>query len=209
MEIIRGHRSPGQSEQRACYTGWICCIIFITVLLLLLLLLLLPLLLLLLRPGPWTLRSAPYSRIHQPWLHQAQQPGLHLPQPDEQRQWVESHLATEIFKGQLHPNMSIQSSVSDFFFFFFFGWTYPLMFCLILGQICVHFLFWGPKVPFTVCALCFPAVVSVDSSPGPRYHIDSKVTRFGRMETPSYSILGRGRRAGNKGEKMKKKKKSV
>uniref|UniRef100_UPI0037E81E7B outer dense fiber protein 3-like protein 2a n=1 Tax=Semicossyphus pulcher TaxID=241346 RepID=UPI0037E81E7B len=43
-------------------------------------------------------------------------------------------------------------------------------------------------------------MVSVDSSPGPRYHIDSKVTRFGRMETPSYSILGRGRRTGNKGE---------
>uniref|UniRef100_A0A8P4GEX5 Outer dense fiber of sperm tails 3-like 2a n=1 Tax=Dicentrarchus labrax TaxID=13489 RepID=A0A8P4GEX5_DICLA len=30
--------------------------------------------------------------------------------------------------------------------------------------------------------------------PGPRYHIDAKVTRFGRMETPSYSILGRARR---------------
>ncbi|XP_074548748.1 outer dense fiber protein 3-like protein 2a isoform X2 [Halichoeres trimaculatus] len=40
------------------------------------------------------------------------------------------------------------------------------------------------------------AMVSVDSSPGPRYHIDSKVTRFGRMETPSYSILGRDRRSG-------------
>ncbi|XP_028251969.1 outer dense fiber protein 3-like protein 2a [Parambassis ranga] len=38
------------------------------------------------------------------------------------------------------------------------------------------------------------AMVSVDSSPGPRYHIDAKVTRFGRMETPSYSISGRGRR---------------
>uniref|UniRef100_A0A3Q3G0B8 Outer dense fiber of sperm tails 3-like 2a n=1 Tax=Labrus bergylta TaxID=56723 RepID=A0A3Q3G0B8_9LABR len=37
------------------------------------------------------------------------------------------------------------------------------------------------------------AMVSVDSSPGPRYHIDAKVTRFGKMETPSYSILGRGR----------------
>nr|XP_046269193.1 outer dense fiber protein 3-like protein 2a [Scatophagus argus] len=46
------------------------------------------------------------------------------------------------------------------------------------------------------------AMVSVDSSPGPRYHIDAKVTRFGRMETPSYSILGRGRRIGNKGEKF-------
>ncbi|XP_076013872.1 outer dense fiber protein 3-like protein 2a [Genypterus blacodes] len=38
-------------------------------------------------------------------------------------------------------------------------------------------------------------MVSVDSSPGPRYNIDAKVTRFGRMETPSYSILGRGRRS--------------
>ncbi|XP_054470615.1 outer dense fiber protein 3-like protein 2a [Anoplopoma fimbria] len=45
------------------------------------------------------------------------------------------------------------------------------------------------------------AMVSVDSSPGPRYHIDAKVTRFGRMETPSYSILGRGRCTGeNRGQ---------
>ncbi|XP_069566809.1 outer dense fiber protein 3-like protein 2a [Brachyistius frenatus] len=42
------------------------------------------------------------------------------------------------------------------------------------------------------------AMVAVDSSPGPRYHIDAKVTRFGRMEMPSYSISGRGRRIGNK-----------
>ncbi|XP_034381308.1 outer dense fiber protein 3-like protein 2 [Cyclopterus lumpus] len=41
------------------------------------------------------------------------------------------------------------------------------------------------------------AMVSVDSSPGPRYHVDAKVTRFGRMETPSYSMTGRGRRAGS------------
>ncbi|XP_029982824.1 outer dense fiber protein 3-like protein 2a [Sphaeramia orbicularis] len=40
------------------------------------------------------------------------------------------------------------------------------------------------------------AMVSVDSSPGPRYNIDAKVTRFGRMDTPSYSMLGRGRRLG-------------
>ncbi|GLD47917.1 outer dense fiber protein 3-like protein 2 [Lates japonicus] len=44
------------------------------------------------------------------------------------------------------------------------------------------------------------SVVSADSSPGPRYHVDAKVTRFGRMETPSYSILGRGRRTGSKVE---------
>uniref|UniRef100_A0A3P8T4P3 Outer dense fiber of sperm tails 3-like 2a n=1 Tax=Amphiprion percula TaxID=161767 RepID=A0A3P8T4P3_AMPPE len=44
------------------------------------------------------------------------------------------------------------------------------------------------------------AMVSVDSSPGPRYLIDAKVTRFGRMETPSYTILGRGRLIGNKVE---------
>ncbi|KAM6973180.1 outer dense fiber protein 3-like protein 2a [Aplochiton taeniatus] len=37
---------------------------------------------------------------------------------------------------------------------------------------------------------------SVDSSPGPRYHIDANMTRFGRSITPSYSMLGRGRRAG-------------
>uniref|UniRef100_A0A3Q3K026 Outer dense fiber of sperm tails 3-like 2a n=1 Tax=Monopterus albus TaxID=43700 RepID=A0A3Q3K026_MONAL len=36
-------------------------------------------------------------------------------------------------------------------------------------------------------------MISEDSSPGPRYHVDAKVTRFGRMDTPSYSILGRGR----------------
>ncbi|XP_026008710.1 outer dense fiber protein 3-like protein 2a [Astatotilapia calliptera] len=44
------------------------------------------------------------------------------------------------------------------------------------------------------------AMVSVDSSPGPRYHVGSKVTRFGSMETPSYSILGRGGRTGSKGD---------
>ncbi|XP_022049122.1 outer dense fiber protein 3-like protein 2a [Acanthochromis polyacanthus] len=44
------------------------------------------------------------------------------------------------------------------------------------------------------------AMVSVDSSPGPRYLIDAKVTRFGRMDTPSYSILGRGKLIGNKRE---------
>ncbi|KAM9842914.1 outer dense fiber protein 3-like protein 2a [Aulostomus maculatus] len=43
------------------------------------------------------------------------------------------------------------------------------------------------------------AMISVDSSPGPRYHIDGKVTRFGRMDTPSYSMLGRGRRTETKG----------
>uniref|UniRef100_A0A8C9R587 CIMAP1 family member D n=1 Tax=Scleropages formosus TaxID=113540 RepID=A0A8C9R587_SCLFO len=32
---------------------------------------------------------------------------------------------------------------------------------------------------------------SVDSSPGPRYHIDAKITRFGKDGTPAYSILGR------------------
>lgn len=45
----------------------------------------------------------------------------------------------------------------------------------------------------------FPVVVSVDSSPGPRYHTGAKVTRFGRMDTPSYSILGRGKRSSDKG----------
>ncbi|TNM95258.1 hypothetical protein fugu_016341 [Takifugu bimaculatus] len=36
-------------------------------------------------------------------------------------------------------------------------------------------------------------LITVDSSPGPRYHYDARMTRFGRMESPSYSILGRGR----------------
>ncbi|XP_060934870.1 outer dense fiber protein 3-like protein 2b [Limanda limanda] len=31
----------------------------------------------------------------------------------------------------------------------------------------------------------------VDSSPGPRYHVDSKITRFGKDGTPSFSMLGR------------------
>ncbi|XP_029350477.1 outer dense fiber protein 3-like protein 2a [Echeneis naucrates] len=43
-------------------------------------------------------------------------------------------------------------------------------------------------------------LLPLDSSPGPRYHIGDRVTRFGRMETPAYSILGRGRNAGTKGE---------
>ncbi|CAL1575784.1 unnamed protein product [Knipowitschia caucasica] len=40
------------------------------------------------------------------------------------------------------------------------------------------------------------AMVSIDSSPGPRYSVDARVTRFGRTQTPSYSILGRGKRLG-------------
>ncbi|XP_010884684.1 outer dense fiber protein 3-like protein 2a [Esox lucius] len=36
-------------------------------------------------------------------------------------------------------------------------------------------------------------MVSVDSSPGPRYHVDAKMTRFGRDGTPSFSMLGRAR----------------
>ncbi|XP_066536444.1 outer dense fiber protein 3-like protein 2a [Hoplias malabaricus] len=34
-------------------------------------------------------------------------------------------------------------------------------------------------------------MVSVDSSPGPLYRVDGKITRFGRDGTPSYSMLGR------------------
>lgn len=40
------------------------------------------------------------------------------------------------------------------------------------------------------------AVVSVDSSPGPRYLVDPGITRFGRVRSLSYSMLGRGKRAG-------------
>ncbi|KAL4000412.1 CDP-diacylglycerolhypothetical proteininositol 3-phosphatidyltransferase [Sarotherodon galilaeus] len=32
---------------------------------------------------------------------------------------------------------------------------------------------------------------SVDSSPGPRYHIDARITRFGKDGTPAYSMLGK------------------
>lgn len=37
----------------------------------------------------------------------------------------------------------------------------------------------------------FWIVLFEDSSPGPRYLVDSKTTRFGRDGTPSYSMLGR------------------
>ncbi|XP_069042048.1 outer dense fiber protein 3-like protein 2b isoform X3 [Lepisosteus oculatus] len=36
-------------------------------------------------------------------------------------------------------------------------------------------------------------VYSVDSSPGPRYYIDAKLTRFGRDGSPAFSMLGRAR----------------
>lgn len=36
-----------------------------------------------------------------------------------------------------------------------------------------------------------PAVYGVDSSPGPKYHIDAKISRFGKDGTPAYSMLGR------------------
>ncbi|XP_057714565.1 outer dense fiber protein 3-like protein 2a [Corythoichthys intestinalis] len=45
-------------------------------------------------------------------------------------------------------------------------------------------------------------MISVDSSPGPRYHVGANVTRFGRMNTPSYSMLGRGKRIVSKGDKF-------
>ncbi|XP_053360387.1 outer dense fiber protein 3-like protein 2a [Clarias gariepinus] len=40
-------------------------------------------------------------------------------------------------------------------------------------------------------------MLSEDSSPGPRYHVDSKITRFGRDGTPSYSMLGRRKSGAN------------
>ncbi|MGH0181753.1 UNVERIFIED_CONTAM: hypothetical protein FKN15_024401 [Acipenser sinensis] len=43
------------------------------------------------------------------------------------------------------------------------------------------------QVPMSQC----PSLYFVDSSPGPRYYIDAKVTRFGRDGTPAYSMLGR------------------
>ncbi|XP_014862350.1 PREDICTED: outer dense fiber protein 3-like protein 2 [Poecilia mexicana] len=43
------------------------------------------------------------------------------------------------------------------------------------------------------------AMISIDSSPGPRYYVGGKLTRFGRTETPSYSMSGRGRRIGKRG----------
>ncbi|KAL2090293.1 hypothetical protein ACEWY4_014981 [Coilia grayii] len=35
---------------------------------------------------------------------------------------------------------------------------------------------------------------SIDSSPGPQYFVDAKITRFGRDGTPAYSMLGRMRK---------------
>ncbi|KAI4886277.1 hypothetical protein NFI96_010604 [Prochilodus magdalenae] len=40
-------------------------------------------------------------------------------------------------------------------------------------------------------------MVSVDSSPGPLYHVDAKITRHGRDGTPSYSMLGRKKLSGD------------
>ncbi|XP_049596896.1 protein CIMAP1D-like [Syngnathus scovelli] len=45
-------------------------------------------------------------------------------------------------------------------------------------------------------------MISVDSSPGPRYHVGANVTRFGRMDTPSYSMVGRGKRIASKGDQL-------
>ncbi|XP_077417110.1 outer dense fiber protein 3-like protein 2a isoform X2 [Vanacampus margaritifer] len=45
-------------------------------------------------------------------------------------------------------------------------------------------------------------MISVDSSPGPRYHVGANMTRFGRIDTPSYSMLGLGKRIGSKGDKF-------
>ncbi|XP_063075803.1 outer dense fiber protein 3-like protein 2a [Engraulis encrasicolus] len=39
-------------------------------------------------------------------------------------------------------------------------------------------------------------MVSVDSSPGPQYHIGAKMTRHGRDGTPSFSMLGRNKKSG-------------
>ncbi|XP_061700456.1 outer dense fiber protein 3-like protein 2a [Syngnathoides biaculeatus] len=46
------------------------------------------------------------------------------------------------------------------------------------------------------------AMISVDSSPGPRYHVAANVTRFGRTEMPSYSMSGRGKRTASEGDKF-------
>lgn len=35
------------------------------------------------------------------------------------------------------------------------------------------------------------AVYCVDSSPGPQYHIDAKINRFGKDATLAYSMSGR------------------
>nr|XP_020462731.1 outer dense fiber protein 3-like protein 2 isoform X1 [Monopterus albus] len=42
-----------------------------------------------------------------------------------------------------------------------------------------------------MCDKTFPAVYYIDSSPGPLYHVDAKITRFGKDGTPAYSMLGR------------------
>uniref|UniRef100_A0A8C5I331 Outer dense fiber protein 3-like protein 2 n=1 Tax=Gouania willdenowi TaxID=441366 RepID=A0A8C5I331_GOUWI len=63
----------------------------------------------------------------------------------------------------------------------------------------LHHDFTKPSSPaYSFHSRLSSTMVSVDSSPGPMYHIGEKVTRFGRMETPSYSMLGRGRRSATK-----------
>ncbi|KAJ3613745.1 hypothetical protein NHX12_019991 [Muraenolepis orangiensis] len=54
-----------------------------------------------------------------------------------------------------------------------------------------------PSSPaYTLHGRLSSAMVSVDSSPGPRYLVDPGLTRFGRVRSLSYSMLGRGKRAG-------------
>lgn len=43
-----------------------------------------------------------------------------------------------------------------------------------------------------LCSLVYGA----DCSPGPRYLMEEKITRFGKDGTPAYSILGRGKNLG-------------
>lgn len=51
---------------------------------------------------------------------------------------------------------------------------------------------------FFFLVVCFALTVyGIDSSPGPQYFVDAKVTRFGRDGTPAYSMLGRMRKTGD------------
>uniref|UniRef100_A0A8C1HXC6 Outer dense fiber of sperm tails 3-like 2a n=1 Tax=Cyprinus carpio carpio TaxID=630221 RepID=A0A8C1HXC6_CYPCA len=45
-------------------------------------------------------------------------------------------------------------------------------------------------------AYSFHSRMSSNSDPGPQYHVDAKMTRFGRDGTPSYSMLGRKKKTG-------------
>lgn len=83
--------------------------------------------------------------------------------------------------------------------------SFGLMYiCYVMWRytvVCIHFepshVPTNVRTLYTVQAMLspLPPVYCVDSSPGPKYHVDAKITRFGKDGTPSYSMLGRMKKA--------------